>query len=109
MNRRINRFNRGYSARIFFNVRRPDDFRQIPAITAFLQWLSQRDDLIPVDEALPERDFLQAGDLHSLPGFEGLHEARRFDQRIYGAGIEPGKASPHPLDVESLGREIPHL
>ena len=53
-----------------------------------------------------EGDLFRAADLHALADFEGAHEARRLDQRIRRAGVEPGEAAAHALDVERARFEI---
>jgi hypothetical protein len=55
----------------FRDVSHPDDLGQIPAVTAFLQWLSRRDDLFAVMNAptVPPVD-----NLHSLPGFAWISD-----------------------------------
>src|ERR1700753_951521 len=77
---------------------RADYFGEIIAVSAFLQRFGQNHHLVPIDEAEPEGDFLEARDLHTLPLFQGLNETGGLDQRFEGPGVEPGKSSPHPLD-----------
>ena len=37
--------------------------------------------------------------IEALALFDDLHELRRLDQRIMGAGVEPGEAAAHALDI----------
>ena len=58
------------------------------------------------DEALAEGDFFDASDLEALAPLDGLDELRRLDQRIVGAGVEPGMAAAQMLDRQFAALEI---
>ena len=53
-----------------------------------------------VDEAQPVGDFLDAGDLEALPGFDRLDVVGGLDQRFDRPGVEPGEAAAEDLDAE---------
>ncbi len=59
--------------------------------------MSRFKQLFLVDETLAEGDLFDAGDLEALPGFDGLNEVGRLNQRIVGAGIKPGKTAAKTL------------
>lgn len=51
-------------------------------------------------------DLFEAGNLEALAGLDGLDKGSCLQQGIVGAGVEPGVAAAHGLDVELLAREI---
>ena len=62
--------------------------------------LGERFELHRRDPALAEGDFLGAGDLQSLALLDGGDELPGFEQAVVGAGVEPGVAATHDLDIE---------
>ena len=52
------------------------------------------------------RDFLEAGDLKTLPQFDGPDKVAGVEQTFVRAGVEPGVAAPEPLDMERARFEI---
>src|SRR5690606_9178431 len=82
------------------------DREQVFAVTALLHLARATHEPLLVDIAHAVADLFEAGDLHALSLLERLHEARRREQRLEGAGVEPGKAASHPLDRELAGVEI---
>lgn len=85
------------------------DCRQISAVTAFLQRLCKRDDLVSVDKSLPEGYFLEASNFHPLPGFKRLHKTGGFNEGFDGTSVEPGKTPAHSLNVERAFRKVARL
>jgi len=72
-------------------VRHPD---HVLAVRRLRQRLTERQALLGIDEPGHQRDLLQAGDPHTLPVFQDLDEFSRLEQRIVGAGVQPGEAAP---------------
>ncbi len=56
--------------------------------------------LLGIDEALAEGDFLGLAHQHALAGLDGLHEGRGLHQAVRRAGIKPGGAAAEPLDMQ---------
>ena len=50
------------------------------------------------DEALPQVDLIRAVNTEALTLFDDADLGGRLEQRGMGAGIEPGKSSPHDFD-----------
>ncbi len=69
---------------------------EVRAVRAVRIAVSQSEQLPVIDEPLRIRDFLDAGDLQTLPQFERLHELRRRQQRIVGAAVEPCDTASEP-------------
>lgn len=63
-------------------------------------------DLLSRDVAHAVGDLFEAGDLEALAGLDGLDEGRGLQQGVVGAGVEPGVAAAHGLDVELVAREV---
>src|SRR3954452_3951280 len=74
----------------------PDQVRQV-ATVVIGQTLGELFDLRGGDEPHPERHLLDAGDLQTLTGFDGRDVVCGLDQRLDGAGIEPGESSTEDL------------
>src|SRR5262245_33107626 len=51
-------------------------------------------------------DLLGAGDLEALPSFQHTHKFGCLCQALGCAGVEPGEAAAHDLDVEAASFEI---
>lgn len=63
-------------------------------------------DLLSRDVAHAVGDLFEAGDFEALAGLDGLDEGCGLQQGVVGAGVEPGVAAAHGLDVELVAREI---
>lgn len=63
-------------------------------------------DLLSRDVAHAVGDLFEAGDLEALAGLDGLDEGCSLQQGVVRAGIEPGVAAAHGLDVELAAREV---
>ena len=63
-------------------------------------------DLLAGDIAHPVGNLFEAGDLEALAGLDGLDKGRGLQQGVVGAGVEPGVAAAHGLDVELVAREV---
>ena len=63
-------------------------------------------DLAAGDVAHAVGDLFEAGDLESSAGLDGLDEGCGLQQGFVGAGVEPGIAAAHGLDVELVAREV---
>ena len=75
---------------------------QVFAVLIFLQWNSQLCQLLLVNESISPSDLFGAGDLESLPVLERRNEVPRFEQAFVRAGIQPGIATLHDLDVQCV-------
>src|SRR4029453_10612910 len=71
-----------------------EDPGQIFAVAALRELARELAELACVDEALPEGDFLGAGDLEPLPALDRLDEMRGLEQRVVRPSVEPGEAAP---------------
>jgi hypothetical protein len=60
-----------------------------------------------VDVAEAVGDLLGAGDLEALAVLDGVDEVRGFEQRVVGAGVEPGDAAAEELGAELAAFEVP--
>ena len=56
----------------------------------------------------PRRHATSSGDadLESLALFDGAHVVRGVEERIEGAGVEPGGAAGEHFDLEAAGVEV---
>ena len=79
---------------------------QVLAVAVLGQRLGKRLELFGRDPALAEGDFLRAGDLEALALLDGGDELAGFEQAVVGAGVEPGVAAAHDLDVELAFFEV---
>src|SRR5882724_3624913 len=79
---------------------------QILAIFAFRQFIQDALQLPLVDEVRPERDFLEACDLKSLPMLDRRDVISRFEQTRLGSSIEPGHAATERFHVQLVSFEI---
>ena len=59
-----------------------------------------------VHPAIAPGDFFQAGDFESLVVLDGADELGRFQERLVGAGVEPGVAAAEEFDVEVAAFEV---
>ena len=62
--------------------------------------LGKPQQLLGVDEALAEGDFLGAGDLQALALLDDVDELRCLEQRFMRAGVEPGIAAAEALGMQ---------
>ena len=63
-------------------------------------------ELLCSDPAIAIGDLFRAGDFKALTVFDGLDELGGFDQRVVGAGIEPGITTAHDFNVELVLLEV---
>ena len=63
-------------------------------------------DLLSRNVAHAIGNFFNTGDLEALAGLNGLDEGRGLQQGVVCAGVEPGVAAAHGLDVELVAREV---
>ncbi len=63
-------------------------------------------DVVGADVPHAVGDLLDAGHHEALPLLDRLHEERRLQQRLVGAGVEPRDAAPEPLDVQRAPLEV---
>lgn len=80
--------------------------QQILAVVVLLEWLGELVNLLSRDVAHAVGDLFETGDLEALTGLDGLDEGCGLQQGVVGAGIEPGIASAHGLDVKLVAREV---
>ena len=80
--------------------------QQILAVVVLLERLSKLMDLLASDVAHAVGDLFEAGDLEALARLDGLDEGGGLQQGVMGAGVEPGVAAAHGLDVELVAREV---
>ena len=82
------------------------EVQQILAIVVLLKRLGELVDLLSRDVAHAVGNLFEAGDLEALAGLDGLDKGCGLQQGVVGAGIEPGVAAAHGLDVELMAREV---
>lgn len=80
--------------------------QQILAIVVLSKRLGELVDLLSRDVAHAVGNLFEAGDLEALAGLDGLDEGCSLQQGVVRAGIEPGVAAAHGLDVELVAREV---
>lgn len=80
--------------------------QQILAVVVLLERLGELVDLLSRDVAHAVGDLFEAGDLEALAGLDSLDEGCSLQQGVVRAGIEPGVAAAHGLDVELVAREV---
>src|SRR5260221_6864631 len=73
---------------------------QVGAVAALAGPLGELVELVERDIPEPVCNLLRAGDSQSLALLEDLDILTRLQQGDMSAGIQPGKAAPHHLDVE---------
>src|SRR5271169_6349589 len=79
---------------------------QIVAILVLAERLGEPLEVGSGDQALAERDLLDAGDLEALALLDRAHELAGLQQRLVSAGVEPGGAAPELLDRQPAALEI---
>ena len=80
--------------------------QQILAVVVFSERLGELVDLLSRDVAHAVGNLFEAGNLEALSGLDGLDEGCSLQQGVVRAGIEPGVAAAHGLDVELVAREV---
>src|SRR5262249_34546666 len=80
--------------------------QQIPAVFSICDWLRLCAQLVNPNVAKPERNFFQASDLQPLAQLDDLHKVGSLQQRVGGAGIEPGDAAPQSFHVKRPAFQI---
>src|SRR5450755_3895135 len=79
---------------------------EVLSIARFSQRFCHARDLLTVDPTLSECDFLQTGDFHTLPVFNGCNELTGFKYRFMRAGIQPSITASQNFHVELACLEI---
>src|SRR2546423_7308634 len=79
---------------------------KVRAVFAFSSLIGEAMELRRIDEFLCKRDLLNAGHLQALALFQRLDEDGAGEERVVGAGVEPGDAAAHALDLERAALEI---
>lgn len=82
------------------------EVQQILAIVVLLKRLGELVNLLSRDVAHAVGNLFEAGNLEALAGLDGLDEGCSLQQGVVRAGIEPGVAAAHGLDVELVAREV---
>ena len=82
------------------------EVQQILAIVVLLKRLGELVNLLSRDVAHAIGNLFEAGNLEALAGLDGLDEGCSLQQGVVRAGIEPGVAAAHGLDVELVAREV---
>src|SRR5882757_5597884 len=90
--------------RLSCRARLPD---QILAVCGALHRLGETQQLLGIDEAFDEGDLLGAGDFQALTFFDDGNELRCLEQRVVGAGIEPGVATAERPRMKFAALQIP--
>ena len=80
--------------------------QQILAVVVLLERFGELVDLLSRDVAHAVGNLFEAGDLEALASLDGLDEGCSLQQGVVGAGVEPGVATAHGLDVELVAREV---
>ena len=76
------------------------ELEQIAAVIRLAQGLAEFEQLLAVDEAFGEGDFLGAGDAKALTLLERADEVCRFNEGVGCAGIEPDIAASQKFDIK---------
>ena len=70
-----------------------EDAEEVLAVGGFGDPRGESAKLVGVDVAEAEGDLFGAGYLQALAVFEGVDEVDGLEQRVVGAGVEPGDAA----------------
>ncbi len=79
---------------------------KILPISTLAERLSQFAQLLCRDEALFEDNLFRAADPEILALLQRANEIRGIGERFRCPGVEPGEATPHPLDIQRTTAEI---
>src|SRR5262245_40001161 len=79
---------------------------QVLAVPARLHRARQPLEIAARDVSHAEGDLLEARDHQTLSLFDRVNVVRRLDERVVGAGVEPGDAARQLLDVQLSAIEI---
>src|SRR6202044_2587973 len=82
------------------------DPHEIFAVSALGERLGELEQFIRVDETVAPCDLLHTGDFEPLPLLDDAHEDPGIEQRVVGAGIEPGGSTSQSLDVQRALLEV---
>lgn len=80
--------------------------QQILAVVILSKRLGELVDLLSRDVAHAVGNLFEAGNLEALASLDGLDEGCSLQQGVVRAGIEPGVAAAHGLDMELVAREV---
>ena len=80
--------------------------QQILAVVVLSERLGELVDLLSRDVTHAVGDLFETGNLEALAGLNGLDKGCGLQQGVVGAGVEPGVAAAHGLDVELVAREV---
>src|SRR5882724_12049012 len=83
-----------------------ENFPQISAVGRLAQPRDVGLELGAIDPIPAIGDLLQAGDLEALAILDDMHELGGLEQRVVGAGVEPGGAAAEDLDLQLAGLEV---
>src|SRR5271156_4018036 len=82
------------------------DCAQVPTVSGFFLRVSGGQQLVCGNKTAPEGDFFGTSDAQTLTLFDNMHELRCPDQRSVRAGVKPGIAAPHELNMQQAAIEI---
>src|SRR5215207_1874430 len=91
---------------VSIRLRSSPDSLKVLAVATFAQLLCELEQLRSVNPSGVEGDLLGAGDPHPLPALDRADEFCRLDEALGRAGVKPGVAPAHPLDVKLAALEI---
>lgn len=80
--------------------------QQILAVVVLSERLGELVDLLSRDVAHAVGNLFEAGNLEALASLDGLDKGCGLQQGVVGAGVKPGVAAAHGLDVELVAREV---
>ena len=80
--------------------------QQILAVVVLLERLGELVDLLSRDVTHAVGDLFETGNLEALAGLNGLDKGCGLQQGVVGAGVKPGVAAAHGLDVKLVAREV---
>ena len=83
------------------------DGLQVVGVGALADLVGEGGELVAGDVAEAEGDLLRAGDLQALAALDGLDEVCGVQQRVVGAGVEPGHAAAEKFGAELAAVEVP--
>ena len=77
--------------------------QQITAVFVAFHRITQSAELVSADVTHPAGNLLRAGDHHPLPILDRLDEVSRLEERLVGAGVQPGDAAAHDIHAQLAG------
>ncbi len=80
--------------------------KEILSIAGHHEVFTNPTQLLRIDESAPSCDFLNAGDIETLAGLNGLYVLGRPEHSLRRARIQPGHAAAKQFDIKVTGLEV---